>query len=217
MVTGSLPLLGLHSNPPDTPCMDSPARRAANRRNAQLSTGPRTDAGKAVSARNATKHGLLARQVVLPDESATEFDSLRDRLMSDLAPRGELESVLAERIVLAAWRLRRVVRLEATVIRSQQKQMESFPDVTSMIRAAQESRNRPPAESEPSLEETVHTAMVRDANGTGQLERLRRYEVTLEKSLLSSVHELERLQRRRGGELTPAPAVIDLNINKSDD
>lgn len=189
--------------------MDSPARRAANRRNAQSSTGPRTEPGKAASARNATKHGLLSRQVVLPDESEAEFDGFRDRLVEDLTPGGELESVLAERIVLAAWRLRRVVRLEAAVIRSQQNELAVFPDVASML--------RPPGESEPSPEEVVHTAMVRDANGTGQLERLRRYEVSLERSFLSSIHELERLQRRRGGEHTIAPAVIDVHVNKADE
>jgi hypothetical protein len=185
--------------------MDSPARRNANRRNAQLSTGPRTDAGKAASARNATKHGLLSREVVLSDESASEFDGLRDRLLTDLSPRGELQTVLAERITLAAWRLRRVVRLEAAVIRSQQKKLASLAEVATS------------PHSEPSPEETVHTAMVRDANETGQLERLRRYEVTFERSLFSSIHELERLQRRRHGEHTPAPAVIDVNVNKAEE
>ena len=36
----------------------SQKRIEANRRNAQKSTGPRTDAGKAKSATNATTHGL---------------------------------------------------------------------------------------------------------------------------------------------------------------
>ncbi len=189
--------------------MDSPARRTANRRNAQLSTGPRTDAGKAASARNATKHGLLSHQVVLPDENEAEFDGFRDRLVEDLAPSGELESVLAERIVLAAWRLRRVVRLEAAVVRSQQNEMAAFPDVVSMM--------RPPGESEPSPEQAVHTAMVRDAHGTGQLERLRRYEVTFERSLFSSIRELERLKKRRGGERPRTATVIDASAIKPKD
>jgi len=189
--------------------MDSRARRAANKRNAQLSTGPRTDTGKATSARNATKHGLLSRQVVLPDENAADFDGFRDRLVEDLAPSGELESVLAERIVLAAWRLRRVVRLEAAVVRSQQNEMAAFPDVESMM--------RPRGESEPSPEQAVHTAMVRDAHGTGQLERLRRYEVTFERSLFSSIRELERLKKRRGGERPGTATVLDASVIKSKD
>src|SRR5262245_60309851 len=38
----------------------SAAKRAANRRNARRSTGPRTAAGKARAARNACRHGLTA-------------------------------------------------------------------------------------------------------------------------------------------------------------
>ena len=41
--------------------MASERQRAANRRNAQRSTGPRTASGKAVSRRNALRHGLSAR------------------------------------------------------------------------------------------------------------------------------------------------------------
>ena len=38
--------------------MSSPAQLAANRANAQLSTGPRTEQGKAISSRNNFKHGF---------------------------------------------------------------------------------------------------------------------------------------------------------------
>lgn len=41
--------------------MTSPARIAANRRNAQRSTGPRTPEGKARSSQNSLRHGLSAK------------------------------------------------------------------------------------------------------------------------------------------------------------
>jgi len=43
--------------------MTSAARLDANRRNALLSTGPKSDEGKARSSMNALKHGLTAREV----------------------------------------------------------------------------------------------------------------------------------------------------------
>ena len=46
----------------------------ANRKNAKKSTGPNTPEGKARSSKNALKHGLLARDAVLPGEDPADFD-----------------------------------------------------------------------------------------------------------------------------------------------
>ena len=70
----------------------------ANRRNALGSTGPRTEEGKAVSKLNAMRHGLLAQSILLPDEDPDAFDELYDNLMAELAPLGEIEGRLVDRI-----------------------------------------------------------------------------------------------------------------------
>ena len=43
------------------------------------------------------------------------------------------------------------------------------------------------------------------------LEKLRRYEISLNKQLYRAMHELERLQRRRLGEHIPAPQVVEIS------
>ncbi|HSV98536.1 MAG TPA: hypothetical protein VLI39_00075, partial [Sedimentisphaerales bacterium] len=91
--------------------MASVAQIQANRSNAQKSTGPRTAQGKAVASQNAVKHGLLAEQVVIRGEDAAQFDLYREGMLADLAPVGEIETMLAERAVSLAWRLRRAERL----------------------------------------------------------------------------------------------------------
>ena len=48
--------------------MASTKRNEANRRNAQKSTGPKTAEGKAITSQNAIRHGLLATEILLPDE-----------------------------------------------------------------------------------------------------------------------------------------------------
>ena len=58
----------------------------ANRISALRSTGPKTAAGKAVVARNALRHGLRARQVVLDSESREEFEEFHELLTDQLAP-----------------------------------------------------------------------------------------------------------------------------------
>lgn len=78
------------------------------RENATKSTGPRTLAGKARSSRNATRHGLTSRAVVLPTvESADDWAAHRDAIVASLTPMGALEAELAERVAVLTWRLRR--------------------------------------------------------------------------------------------------------------
>jgi hypothetical protein len=86
---------------------------AANRENSRRSTGPRTLTGKRVASRNALKHGILTREVLLASERASDLADLDRRLRAALHPADELESLLADHVIACAWRLRRALRAEA--------------------------------------------------------------------------------------------------------
>jgi hypothetical protein len=88
----------------------------ANRRNAWKSTGPRTAAGRAVSSRNALRHGLTAFQIIIPGESAAEFNAFYQERYESLAPVDPVGEGMVERIITCEWRLRRVYRVEAMVM-----------------------------------------------------------------------------------------------------
>ena len=76
-------------------------RALVARENATKSTGPRTLAGKTRSSRNATRHGLTARAVVLPAvERADDWAAHRDAIVASLTPMGALEAELAERVAV---------------------------------------------------------------------------------------------------------------------
>ena len=92
--------------------MPTNAQIKANRNNAKKSTGPRTEEGKTSVAKNALKHGLLARDTVLPGEDPAEFDSQLSALEADIQPANSLEFELVRQIVDAQWRMRRLTRLE---------------------------------------------------------------------------------------------------------
>jgi hypothetical protein len=95
----------------------SNARAEASRINGAKSRGPKTPEGKARSAQNALKHGLRANKfVLLHDESPKQFEALADGLAHDLAPRGALQTMLARRVVVAAWRLERADRIEPELL-----------------------------------------------------------------------------------------------------
>ena len=84
--------------------------------NTSTSTGPRTDAGKAISSMNSLKHGLTSRRVVLPDENQADFDRLHNQLLSEHAPAGALETEIVAEIAACLWRLQRARRYEAAVL-----------------------------------------------------------------------------------------------------
>ena len=77
----------------------------ANRRNALRSTGPRTEAGRAIASRNALKHGLTADRIILFDEQREQFDHFYSKLVAALKPRGPMEHQLAERVAITAFAL----------------------------------------------------------------------------------------------------------------
>jgi hypothetical protein len=64
------------------------------------------------------KHGLLARDVVLPGEDADAFEDLWNQVRANLSPVGPIEEFLVDRVVNAMWRLQRSARAETALFRS---------------------------------------------------------------------------------------------------
>ena len=69
--------------------MTSERQKAANRANALQSTGPKTREGKAAVRLNAIRHGLLARDAVLPGEDADAFEQLWNEVHDELTIRAQ--------------------------------------------------------------------------------------------------------------------------------
>jgi hypothetical protein len=106
--------------------MTTPRQAEANRRNARKSTGPRSPAGKAAVGLNNMKHGLLSRASLIKGESEAELVGFGKRLRSQLAPVGELELLLADRVVSTAWRLRRLVSVETMLFDREEEPNAAF-------------------------------------------------------------------------------------------
>ena len=108
--------------------MPTRAQIRANRNNAKKSTGPRTEEGKARAAKNSLKHGLLARDTVLPGEAPPDFDRQLSALEADTQPANSLEFELVRQIADAQWRMRRLTRLEtgflAAAVDDQRRHLE---------------------------------------------------------------------------------------------
>ena len=134
-------------------------------------------------ALNAVQHGLLSRQAVIQGESEAELVELGKRLRNQLAPVGELELLLADRIVSTAWRLRRTIALETLLFDTARGDRSAYYD-----------------------------ALVYKSD-RDRLQLFSRYELTLERSLFRALHELQRLQAERCGMPVPPPVAIDMTVD----
>jgi len=148
----------------------SPAQALASRENGARSRGPVTPAGKARASRNALRHGLRARAVVLlDDEDAAAFEALEQALHAELAPRGRLQHELVGRIVHAAWRARRADRMESALFARQ-------------------------LDADGAAGGDLGTALIRDGYGPRMIDTLLRYRGSVHAELFRALGALRVLQ-----------------------
>jgi hypothetical protein len=96
--------------------MTTAAKASANAQNAQNSTGPRTEEGRARSARNAVTHGLTAQKFLVPPDQQAEFDELHQALRDEIAPDGALEQITFNQLLHAAWKAQAIARMEEEIL-----------------------------------------------------------------------------------------------------
>jgi hypothetical protein len=213
--------------------MTSTAKIEANRRNAQHSTGPKTAEGKAASSRNALRHGLTARQLILFDETEEDFANFHDELRAAHAPADAAEAALVERIAIAHWRLRRVWRAEAGVLNREARAAQRHQIRAEMVKAlAAALAAKPPGPAAKLLsprdealvavrelsDEQIDAALRADeaagqepppgladtAIWPARLAELQRYEASLERTCSRLARDLERAQAARRERLADA-------------
>src|SRR5438093_3578870 len=106
--------------------MTSVRQLEANRRNALKSTGPRSEAGKRVSRRNALRHGFTAETVIEPLENPEEYRAFEDAIVSEYLPQTPVEQELVHRLASLFWRLRRATSIETGLLRMQSEILHAF-------------------------------------------------------------------------------------------
>jgi hypothetical protein len=97
----------------------SDARVAANRENAQKSTGPTTPEGKAKASLNALKNGLTGTTMLFANsDELTRYHVHVDSYTTQLQPVGPEESALVQSIADIRWKLNRIPGLEQAILAS---------------------------------------------------------------------------------------------------
>jgi len=93
----------------------SARRAAANKANAQHSTGPRTEAGKQRTRLNALRHGLTGHTVVLPSEDHAAYQRHSQSFLDEYQPKGATEIQLIQSMIDSSWCINRAAAVETNL------------------------------------------------------------------------------------------------------
>ena len=106
----------------------------SNRRNAQRSTGPKTETGKQRSSQNAVRHGLTAETVIEPLEDPEDYKAFEQAVTADYDAETAVERELVLRLASLLWRLRRstlietgLLQIQSEVLREQRTRLAQTP------------------------------------------------------------------------------------------
>ena len=218
--------------------MSSKNRISANRVNSRYSTGPRTDRGKQRSSMNAVKHGLTANTDIIPGDKPYSYKSFRHQLLLELSPQSLIEQILADRIIGASWRLKRIPKLESSIFREMRtKESQPAPALAELAIAlanAKKSANRPdmddvaqaqggePSRPSPVSSQGAEPSRSRSSTSrrsTGWLEhsehfaRFVRYESALERSLFRCLKEFRETKSLPSRTAQPTSAPEDMKAS----
>src|ERR1700728_843005 len=114
--------------------MATDAQICANQQNAQHSTGPKSESGKAESCKNNFRYGLTGNSfTVLDSEDQDEYDHVLCGLRFEHQPSTMTESILVEKMAQSYWLSKRALYLqdqcatdEDLTLEEQQKQLALF-------------------------------------------------------------------------------------------
>jgi len=166
----------------------------ANRKNAQKSTGPKTDQGKAAVSQNAVKHGLFAESVI-KGENEADYEAFHDNFLAELDPAGAVELMLAERVVSLAWRLKRAERMQNQAIDVTIARDEPSPLSKRLHECLPKDLQEIDYDTRAAGPELVlGRSVIRDFANSRVLDRLILYERRMENSMIKIMRELERRQ-----------------------
>jgi hypothetical protein len=187
---------------------------AANRRNAEKSTGPTTPEGKERSRCNAIRHGLTAETVIAGLEDAADYQAFEAAVTADYNVETAVERELVLRLASVLWRLRRATGIESALFESVMDQSKSpKPDqqpkpnaVIEIASLSEQSRlvlveGREPDDASTELAINAKSRLAAAFLGladmpTFPLDRLSRYEHLLWRQARQLVFSLESLGRR---------------------
>ena len=163
--------------------------------------GPATQAGKAISRLNATRHGALSE--VIPDHEVPAYTQHLDLIREHFDPVGYLEDVLTERVANLLWRIGRVARYEQAVIKRQVEAalhrdgVASLQDLMEDLSALSGSGQPDTVELLADARAYVQQLVALASLPADLVNKVPRYEAHLDRALQRTINQLRDLQTAR--------------------
>jgi hypothetical protein len=161
--------------------------------NGAKSRGPVTPEGRAASARNAIRHSMCSKTLVLTMEDEEKFAEHQKAYFDEFQPEGEIEFGLVTDMVVAKWRTWRLWTLETALYDVQMdKQMKMIDDTFK------------------SIDETTRCAIAFQtlADESKALSLLMRYETSMRRMHEKALASLMKLQGIRKSEASSVPTTL---------
>jgi hypothetical protein len=172
-------------------------------------TGPRTEAGKAASSKNAMRHGLTSMKPVVTEADRPEFEALEAHLRFSLAPTGFLQELTYSRILISGWNMQRVLKLENALLdQSLGEDPLSNPDTEKQAALYQRYYAR---------FEGSYRANLRELERLQRLQMISDIHFNEMKSPLGALHDLQIIQRaqrdaKRNAQQQPKDEDFDASV-----
>ena len=133
-------------------------------------------------AESTARQYIFSSEILIEGESASDLDEIRNRLLKELKPANEIESIFVDRIVSSIWRLKRCLKIESQII--------EFG--SSCIQEYEQGFFRTRKRTNKELSQLKALKITEDKN---RLEELSKYETILERQIYKALNELDKLRR----------------------
>src|SRR3990172_9129866 len=133
-------------------------------------------------AESTTRHYIFSSEILIEGECSSELDEIRNRLLKELKPSGEIESMLVDRIISGVWRLKRCLKIESQIIEFGSSCIQEYEQ--GFFRTRKRTKK-----------ELSQLKALKITEDKCRFEELSRYETVLERQIYKALKALEKLRR----------------------
>ena len=133
-------------------------------------------------AESTARQYIFSSEILIEGESVSELDDLRNRIVKELIPSSEIESIIVDRIISSLWRLKRCLKIESQIIEFESSCIQEYEQ--GFFRTRKRTNK-----------ELSQLKALKITEGKNKLEELSKYETILERQIYKALSVLDKLRQ----------------------